>query len=81
MEAFASSTRSGTLHMANALIPQPELAPLVPQGLPASQRVELWGRAVWLTAINIYLVGGSSAECKARRFMTLLACHDRGELD
>lgn len=42
--------------MANSLIPPPELAPSVPQGLPGSQGIELW--AEWLDTCDEFLLAG-----------------------
>ena len=55
-EARVSSTWSGTVHMANSLIAPPELAPSVPQGLPASRGIELW--AEWLDTCEEFLLAG-----------------------
>jgi hypothetical protein len=42
--------------MPNSLIPPPELAPLVPQGLPAGRSIELW--AEWLDTSDEFLLAG-----------------------
>jgi len=42
--------------MANSLIPPPELAPMVPQGLPASRGIELW--AEWPDTCEEFLLAG-----------------------
>ncbi len=46
--------------MANSLIPPPELAPVVPEGLPASRCVELW--AEWLDTCEEFLLAGRAAK-------------------
>jgi hypothetical protein len=42
--------------MAHSLIPPPELAPSVPEGLPASRGIEL--RAEWLDTCDELLLAG-----------------------
>jgi hypothetical protein len=42
--------------MADSLIPPPELAPSVPQGLPASQCIELW--VDWMDTCEEFLLAG-----------------------
>ena len=42
--------------MANRVFPPLELAPVVPQGLPASRGVELW--AEWLDTCEEFLLAG-----------------------
>jgi len=42
--------------MANRLIPPPELAPSIPQGLSASRCIELW--ADWLDTCEEFLLAG-----------------------
>ncbi len=47
---------SGTVHMANTLTPPADLAPSVPQTLPASRGIELW--AEWLDTCEEFLLAG-----------------------
>ena len=42
--------------MGNRLIPPPEVAPSIPQGLSASQCIELW--AEWLDTCDEFLIAG-----------------------